>query len=139
MRKSLLISLGAVVVLASLAGGCKKGPPAPTAATTSSAPTSGTTSPPPTAPTSTGITGKKYYTTITSDQWNRAGSAEIQTEQQVVAILGEPTERSATRTFTNKRGTFTEYDLLWLKPDGKPIAKVVFLNNRKTGVFADVK
>jgi hypothetical protein len=126
------LRIALVVLMASLLSGCPKRGPAPPPSST------GSTAPAPAAPTASSITGKKYYTSIKKDQVDRTGSAEIQTEQQVVAILGEPSERSATRSFTNRHGNFTEYDLLWLKAEGEPVVKVTFLNGRKTGVFASV-
>jgi hypothetical protein len=128
-----LLEIGLVVVMASLTGGCGNRPSVPVPAPASS------TGPSPPPPTTSGITGKKYYSSIKKSQVDRVGSDEIRSEQQVVALLGEPTERSAARTYNNHHGTFTEYDLLWLKPEGDHLVKVTFLNGRKTTVIASVK
>jgi hypothetical protein len=74
------------------------------------------------------------------EQVDRAMSSEIVNEGQVVAILGEPTERSAARRRYNAKYQLNmeEYDLTWHKAEGKPVVQVTFLNKIKTRVISGI-
>jgi hypothetical protein len=87
-----------------------------------------------------GLLGKKYYPSMKKEQVDRVMSSEIQKESEVVAILGEPTERSETRRWFNaKYGmNMEQYELTWYKAEGVPAVRVTFLNNMKTTVLSGV-
>jgi hypothetical protein len=85
-----------------------------------------------------GLPARIYYPAIKKETVDLVMSADVETEAQVVALLGEPTERSQTRHFTKRHGQFEQYDLAWFKAPGQPIVKVTFLNGRKTTVLSGV-
>jgi hypothetical protein len=81
---------------------------------------------------------QKRYDSLKKSQVDKVMSDETRSESEVVAVLGEPSERSETRHFSNRFGVFTEYDLTWLKTDGEIAVKVTFLNGRRSGVITTI-
>jgi hypothetical protein len=133
MRDIDFLRLVLVVLLAVLINGCGKrdkvvAPPSSDSGTTTPAASGG------------GVkAAKQYHPSLRKEQVDRVMSEETETEAQVIAILGEPTERSETRRFNNRLGTFEEYDLTWLKAEGQPAVRVTFLNGKKKEVISTVK
>jgi hypothetical protein len=86
------------------------------------------------------VPAKKYYPALKKEQVDRVMSAEIQSETQVIAILGEPTERSETRRWFNAKYNLNmeEYKLTWYLAEGKPAVQITFLNNIKTQVLSGI-
>jgi hypothetical protein len=134
MRSNQLAGVGQAVLVLALVVGCDHRKVAP-----------GVSSPEEPKPASGGLPRgaplrKKYYPSIKKEQVDRAMSSEIQKESEVIAILGEPTERSPTRRWFNARYgmNMEEYELTWYKAEGTPAVRVTFLNNRKTSVISSI-
>jgi hypothetical protein len=81
---------------------------------------------------------QRRYDSFKKSQVDKVMSDETRTESEVVAILGEPSERSELRHYTNRFGEFTEYDLTWLKTGGEIAVKVTFMNGKRSGVISTV-
>ena len=134
MRANELAPIGQAVLILALVVGCTNRKVAPG----TSAP--GDTKQAPGGLLQGGPLSKKYYPAMKKEQVDRAMSSEVQKESEVIAILGEPTERSPTRRWFNAKNgmNMEEYELTWYKAEGKPAVQVTFLNNRKTRVLSSV-
>jgi hypothetical protein len=140
MKSADLFRLVLVFLLIAPGTGCYMRLPALTA------PTTDPTSPPPSSQPGTsavpqvgnllGLGATKYYASIKREAVDLVMSAGTDTEDQVMALLGEPSQRSETRHYTDRHGKFEEYDLWWLKAPGQPLVKVTFLNGYKTTVIS---
>jgi hypothetical protein len=128
MRNSIVMRAGAVSLAAAVVIGCAKRARAPRS------PADGDSGPAPAQPGAAAPGGKKYYPHLTKKQAEPIFDDQTRTEAQVVAILGEPSERGPTRHFNNRHGHFTEYKLTWLRAEGRPAVEITFLNGTKETV-----
>jgi hypothetical protein len=132
----------AAVGLALLAlAGCSKSKPVAVVAGTSQSPpaTGGGAGPAPVAKPASGAT--KYVPRVSEKKFEQflegRSEADIKdiTDEQVYAIMGEPTRRDSPVTATKNGQTFTIYKAYWEVPGSGITSQIAFSNGRCAGMI----